>query len=78
MEIAELKSKTIADLLKIAEERDIPGVSGLRKSELIYKIMESQSTSDGVILAEGVLEILPDGTFVMVRKLREKRVMRPV
>ena len=39
MEIAELKSKTIAELLKIAEERDIPGVSGLRKSELIYKIM---------------------------------------
>ncbi|MDH4157899.1 MAG: transcription termination factor Rho [candidate division Zixibacteria bacterium] len=61
MEIAELKSKTIAELLKIAEERDIPGVSGLRKSELIYKIMESQSTSDGVILAEGVLEILDEG-----------------
>ncbi len=61
MEIAELKSKTIAELLKIAEERDIPGVSGLRKSELIYKIMESQSTSDGVILAEGVLETLDEG-----------------
>jgi len=61
MEIAELKSKTIAELLKIAEEKDIPGVSGLRKSELIYKIMESQSQSDGVILAEGVLEILDEG-----------------
>lgn len=61
MEIAELKSKTIADLLKIAEEKDIPGVSGLRKSELIYKIMESQSQTDGVILAEGVLEILDEG-----------------
>jgi len=34
MEIAELKTKTIADLLKIAEAKDIPGVSGLRKSEL--------------------------------------------
>jgi len=61
MELAELKSKTIADLLKIAEDADIPGVSGLRKSELIYKIMESQSSSDGVILAEGVLEILEEG-----------------
>lgn len=61
MELADLKSKTIADLLKIAEEMDIPGVSGLRKQELIYKIMENASNSDGIILAEGVLEILDEG-----------------
>ncbi|MFH1687616.1 MAG: transcription termination factor Rho [bacterium] len=61
MELADLKSKTIADLLKIAEELDIPGVSGLRKQELIYKIMENASNSDGIILAEGVLEILEEG-----------------
>jgi transcription termination factor Rho len=61
MELVDLKSKTIADLLKIAEELDIPGVSGLRKSELIYKIMESASATDGIILAEGVLEILEEG-----------------
>jgi len=61
MELAELKSKTIADLLKIAEDMDIPGVSGLRKSELIYKIMENASSGDGIILADGVLEILEEG-----------------
>lgn len=61
MDIAELKTKTIAELLKIAEESDIPGVSGLRKSELIYKILESQSTQDGMIFAEGVLETLDEG-----------------
>jgi transcription termination factor Rho len=61
MEIAELKAKTIADLLKIAEDLEIPGVSGLRKSELIYKIMESKSTSNGLIFAEGVLEIMDEG-----------------
>ncbi len=61
MELADLKSKTIADLLKIAEDMDIPGVSGLRKSDLIYKIMEAQSSSTGSILAEGVLEILDEG-----------------
>jgi transcription termination factor Rho len=61
MEIAELKSKTIADLLKIAESLDIPGVSGLRKSELIYKVMEATSTTNGLILAEGVLEIMEEG-----------------
>ncbi len=61
MELAELKQKTIADLLQIAEKLDIPGVSGLRKSELIYKIMESQSGGDGAIFAEGVLEIMDEG-----------------
>ncbi len=61
MEIKDLKAKTIADLLKIAEGLDIPGVSGLRKSELIYKIMEATSSPDGIILAEGVLETLDEG-----------------
>jgi transcription termination factor Rho len=61
MELAELKAKTIAELLKIAEDLDIPGVSGLRKSELIYKVMESQSTTSGAIFAEGVLEIMDEG-----------------
>lgn len=61
MEIAELKTKTIADLLKMSEDLDIPGVSGLRKQELIYKIMEAGSASDSTILAEGVLEILDEG-----------------
>jgi transcription termination factor Rho len=63
MELAELKSKTIAELLKIAEDLDIPGVSGLRKSELIYKVMETTSTtaSNGMIFAEGVLEIMEEG-----------------
>ncbi len=61
MEITELKTKTIADLLKMSEDLDIPGVSGLRKQELIYKIMEAGSASDSTILAEGVLEILDEG-----------------
>ena len=61
MEIAELKNKTIAELLKMSEDMDIPGVSGLRKQELIYKIMEAGSATETSILAEGVLEILDEG-----------------
>ncbi len=61
IEIAELKNKTIAELLKMSEDMDIPGVSGLRKQELIYKIMEAGSATESTILAEGVLEILDEG-----------------
>jgi len=58
----ELKSKTIAELLQIAEKLDIPGVSGLRKQEMIYKIREaSTAQQEGLIFAEGVLEILNEG-----------------
>ena len=62
VELADLKKKTIAELLQMAESLDIPGVSGLRKSELIYKIMEAKSSaSEGMIFAEGVLETMEEG-----------------
>jgi transcription termination factor Rho len=61
LDIIELKSKTIAELLEIAEKLDIPGVSGLRKQELIFKILEANTEKDGLIFAEGVLEILDEG-----------------
>jgi len=61
LDIIELKSKTIAELLEIAENLDIPGVSGLRKQELIFKILEANTEKDGLIFAEGVLEILDEG-----------------
>jgi transcription termination factor Rho len=61
LDIVELKGKSINDLLGIAGELDIPGVSGLRKQELIFKILEAQTQKDGLIFAEGVLEILDEG-----------------
>ncbi len=61
MDINDLKNKTISDLSKMADDLDIPGVSGLRKQELIFKILEAQTEKDGLIFAEGVLEILDEG-----------------
>jgi transcription termination factor Rho len=39
----------------------VQGTSGLRKQELIFKILQGQAERDGLIFAEGVLEVLPDG-----------------
>jgi transcription termination factor Rho len=61
MTIAELKEKNITELTKIARALDLPGASGLRKQDLIFKILQAQSEKEGHIFAEGVLEILPDG-----------------
>jgi len=61
MDIMELKGKTISELLSVAQELELQGTSGLRKQELIFKILEAQTEKNGLIFAEGVLEILPEG-----------------
>jgi transcription termination factor Rho len=61
MNLSELKEKSIADLNAIARELNVQNMGGLRKQELIFKILQSQAEKDGLIYAEGVLEVLPDG-----------------
>jgi transcription termination factor Rho len=61
MNLAELKEKPVAELNAIARNVGLAGASGLRKQELIFKILEAQTEKNGLIFAEGVLEILPDG-----------------
>ncbi len=63
LNLAELKKKTITELNELLKELKVEGTGGLRKQELIYKILEAQTGKerDGVITGEGVLEILPDG-----------------
>jgi len=61
MDIAELKSKRIAELSQIAKELHITGAGELKKQELIFKILEAQTQKDGMTFSKGVLEVLPDG-----------------
>ncbi len=61
MDIGDLKKKTIAELTEVAQELKIEGISSMKKQDLIFKILETQTQRNGVINAEGVLEILPDG-----------------
>jgi transcription termination factor Rho len=61
MDLAELKTKTISDLVQVAQDLSIAGISGLRKQDLIFKILEAQTEKNGLIFGSGVLEILPEG-----------------
>jgi transcription termination factor Rho len=61
MNIEELKAKTISELTNIAKELKIQGHSGLRKQDLIFRILEAKTEKDGLMFGQGVLEILPDG-----------------
>ena len=49
MDIAELKSKSIAELHEMAEELQISNYSGLRKQDLIFRIEQNLLDSDVVL-----------------------------
>jgi transcription termination factor Rho len=61
MDIIELKKKKISELLEIANSLNINGARGLKKQDLIFKILQVQAEKDGLSFKDGVLEILPDG-----------------
>ena len=52
---------SISELTHIAKEMGIEGATGLRKQELIFKVLATQTEKSGLIFSEGVLETLPDG-----------------
>ncbi|MBI4375558.1 MAG: transcription termination factor Rho [Elusimicrobia bacterium] len=61
LDVTQLSKMTIAELNGIARDLKLEGVSGLRKQEMIAKILEGQLKANGMIYDEGTLEILPDG-----------------
>ena len=61
LNLAGLKDMSISELTHIAKEMGIEGATGLRKQELIFKLLAAQTEKSGLIFSEGVLETLPDG-----------------
>jgi transcription termination factor Rho len=61
MDISELQSLRVKDLTKMAQELEVSDYSGLKKHDLILKILETQAQRQGNVYARGVLEIMPDG-----------------
>ncbi len=57
----DLRDKKSAELIKMARELGIEEVSRMSKQDLIFSILKAQSEKEGIIMAEGVLEILPEG-----------------
>ncbi len=61
MDISELKKLTISELSERSKKLNINGLIGLKKAEIIFKILEAQTEQNGLIFAEGVLEVLDEG-----------------
>ncbi len=61
LDLVELKDMSIQELNEIAKNQNVQQYAGLRKQELIFKILQGQAEKSGLIFSEGVLECLPDG-----------------
>jgi len=61
MNLKDLKEQTIVELNEMAKKLNLEGISGLRKQELIFKLLDAETKSNGLVFGEGVMEILPDG-----------------
>ncbi|MCA9062775.1 MAG: transcription termination factor Rho [Planctomycetaceae bacterium] len=59
--IAELQRMSMKDLLTIAAEEQLTEYHGLKKQDLIFKILKERTRMSGLMFGEGTLEILPDG-----------------
>jgi transcription termination factor Rho len=61
LSLGDLKDLTIQALNAMAKDMNVDGAAGMRRHDLIFKILQTQTEKSGLLFAEGVLEILPDG-----------------
>lgn len=61
MQIKELETKKLPELYKLAKDLQVPQFAGMKKKELIFAVLRAQAEKDGLIFAEGVLDIMQEG-----------------
>jgi transcription termination factor Rho len=59
--ISELQHMTMPELLKTAKQEGLAEYTGLKKQDLIFKILKERVKQNGLMFGEGTLEVLPDG-----------------
>ncbi|HVA90229.1 MAG TPA: transcription termination factor Rho, partial [Chloroflexota bacterium] len=64
-----MESKTLAELRDLARESDLSGVATLKKTDLVFRLLQAQAEQQGNIYREGVLDIVEEG-FGFLRKDR--------
>ncbi|MFC1548435.1 transcription termination factor Rho [Candidatus Omnitrophota bacterium] len=61
LDIIQLKNMKISELADLAKDLNINGISGMKKHDLIFKVLQAKIEKDGYAFGEGVLEVLEDG-----------------
>lgn len=61
LHIAQLQRMSMKELMELARREELTEYSGLKKQDLIFKILKERTKINGLMFGEGTLEILPDG-----------------
>lgn len=61
LHITDLQRMTVAELHDVCKKENVQEYTGMKKQELIFKILKERIQSNGLMYGEGVLEVLPDG-----------------
>ena len=61
MNLTQLKELNIGRLTQLAKDHNVAGASGMRKQDLIFRLLQAEAEKNGLVFSEGVLETLPDG-----------------
>jgi transcription termination factor Rho len=61
MQLSELKSKPVTELVEMANVSELEGANRMRKHDLIFAMLRQQAKKGESIFGDGTLEILPDG-----------------
>ena len=61
MQLSELKSKPVTELVEMANTSELEGANRMRKHDLIFAMLRQQAKKGESIFGDGTLEILPDG-----------------
>src|SRR5262245_18144495 len=59
--LTELQKMTMPQLIRTAKTEGIADYMGLKKQDLIFKILKERVKQNGLMYGEGTLEVLPDG-----------------
>jgi transcription termination factor Rho len=59
--LPKLQEYSMGDLVKFARQEGIKEIMGLKRQEIIYKIIQEKARQNGLLFGEGVLEVLPEG-----------------
>jgi len=61
LDLTQLKEMTINELCGVAKSHAVENPTGMRRQDLIFRILQRQTEREGLIFGEGVLEVLPEG-----------------
>ena len=64
-----LKKLTLTELQQLGKKIGLQRTTGLKKQELITRILEKKATDEGLDFIKGVLEVLPEGGYGFIRSL---------